>query len=80
MQYDIKRIVKWCETWSMEFGLSPEKCKIMHVGKQTNPEEFFIAGKKIAVTDVKEIWVFSSRLMARSKNKSTLQHQKQTRF
>ena len=35
----------------MEFGLSPEKCKIMHVGKQTNPEEFFIAGKKIGVTE-----------------------------
>ena len=28
MQYDINRIVKWCETWSME--ISPEKCKVMH--------------------------------------------------
>ena len=51
MQYDINRIVKWSETWSMEFSLSPEKCKIMHVGKQTNPEEFFIAGKKIGLTE-----------------------------
>ena len=35
----------------MEFGLSPEKCKIMHVGKQTNSEDFLIAGKKIGVTE-----------------------------
>ena len=35
----------------MEFGLSPEKCKIMHVGKQTNPEDFFIAGKKLGITE-----------------------------
>ena len=29
---------------SME--LSSEKCKVMHLGKQTNPEDYFIAGKK----------------------------------
>jgi hypothetical protein len=33
MQSDIYRIVKCCETWSME--LSPKKCKVMHLGKQT---------------------------------------------
>ena len=53
-QYVINRIVKWCETWSME--ISPEKCKIMHLGKQTNPEDYFIAGKKIDVTEC-EIYV-----------------------
>ena len=31
--------------------LSPEKCKVMHLGKQTNPEDYFIAGKKIGVTE-----------------------------
>ena len=49
MQFDINRIDKWCETWYME--LSPENGKIMHVGKQTNPEDFFIAGKKIGVSE-----------------------------
>ena len=49
MQSDINNIVKWCETWSME--LSPEKCKFMHLGKQTNPEDYFIAEKKIGVTE-----------------------------
>ena len=33
MQSDINKIVKWWKTWSME--LSPEKCKVMHLGKQT---------------------------------------------
>ena len=33
MQSDIKKIVEWCETWSMK--LSPEKCKIW---KQMHPE------------------------------------------
>ena len=49
MQSDINKIVKWCKTSSME--LSPEKCKIMHLGKQTNPEDYFIAEKKIGVTE-----------------------------
>ena len=49
MQSNINRIVKWCEIWSME--LSPEKCKIMHLGNQLNPEDYFIAGKKVGVTE-----------------------------
>ena len=49
MQSDINKIVKWCKTWSME--LSPEKCKVMHLGTQTNPEDYFIAGKKLGVTE-----------------------------
>ena len=44
MQYDKNRTVKWCETWSMES--SPEKLKIIHLGKQTNQEDYFIAVKK----------------------------------
>ena len=31
--------------------LNPEKCKIMHLGKQTKPEDYFIAGKKIGLTE-----------------------------
>ena len=49
MQSYINKIIKWCETWSME--LSPEKCKVMHLGKQTNPEDYFIAGKKLSITE-----------------------------
>ena len=49
MQSDINRIVRWCETWYMELG--PEKCKVMHLGKQSNPEDYFIAEKKTGVTE-----------------------------
>ena len=48
MQSDTKKIVMWCETWYME--LSPVNCKV-HLGKQTNPEDNFIVGKKIGVTE-----------------------------
>ena len=41
MQTDIDKIVEWCKTWSME--LSPEKYKIMHLGKQSSPKDNFIA-------------------------------------
>ena len=49
MKFDINRIVKWCETWSM--GLSPANCKVIYLGKQLNPEEYFIAEKNIIVTE-----------------------------
>ena len=49
MQTDIDKIVGWCKTWSME--LSPEKCKVMHLGKQSNPKDYFIAEKKLGVTE-----------------------------
>ena len=43
--------------------LSLEKCKVMHLGKQTNPEDYFIAGK---MNGVKECERFRcSRLMTR---------------
>ena len=29
---------------------SPEKCKVMHLGKQKNPEDYLIARKKIGLT------------------------------
>ena len=35
MQFEINKIVKWCETWSMEISL--EKCKVMHLRKQIKP-------------------------------------------
>ena len=54
--------------------LSAEKCKVMHLGKQSNPEDYFIAGKIKVLQNVKEICVFSSRLMARGTNKLTLLH------
>ena len=78
MQSDVNMIVEWCETWYME--LSPEKCKVMHLGKQTNPEDYFISGKMYVLQNVKEIWAFSSCLMARGTNKSTLLHPKPTGF
>ena len=31
--------------------LSPEKCKVMHLGKQSNPKDYFIAEKKQGVTE-----------------------------
>ena len=43
MQANIDKIVEWCKTWSMV--LSPEKCKVMHFGKQSSPEDYFIAEK-----------------------------------
>jgi hypothetical protein len=49
MQADINRIIEWCETWSME--LSPEKCKIMHLGNQKDPKDYLIAGRKLGTTD-----------------------------
>ena len=49
MQYDIDKIVEWSKTWSMEIVL--KKCKVMHLGKQSNPEDYFIAGKKLSVTE-----------------------------
>ena len=64
MQSDIKKIVEWCGTCSME--LSPEKCKAMHLGKQSSPD--FIAGNKLSV------------LVSSYKNKSTLSYQKLTWF
>ena len=44
MQTDINKIVEWCNTWSME--LSTEKCQVMHLGKQSNHNEYFIAEKR----------------------------------
>ena len=44
MQIDIDKIVEWCKTWSME--LSPEKCKFMHLGKQSSLKDYFIAAEK----------------------------------
>ena len=49
MQFNINRIVKWCETWSIELSL--EKYKIMHLDYHPSPENYFIAGKKIGVTE-----------------------------
>ena len=34
--------------------LCSEKCKVMHLWKQTNPEDYFIAGKKLCVTECKK--------------------------
>ena len=41
MQTDMEKKVEWCKTWSME--LSQEKCKVMHLGKQSSPKDYFIA-------------------------------------
>ena len=49
MQSYINRVVKRCEAWSME--VSPKKCKVMNLGKQSNPEDYFTAELKIGVTE-----------------------------
>ena len=46
MQTDIDNKAEWCKT-SME--LSQEKSKIMHLSKQSNPKDYFIAGKKTGI-------------------------------
>ena len=33
--------------WS---GVSPENCKVMHLGKQFSPKDYFIAVKNLGVT------------------------------
>ena len=43
MRNDIDNILEWCKTWSME--LSQEKCKDMHLGKQSSPKDYFTAEK-----------------------------------
>ena len=50
MQSDINKIVKWCETWSMELcqlRIVIKKCKEMHLGKKRNQEAYSIAEKKM---------------------------------
>ena len=44
-----KMTLEWCKTWSME--LSPKKCKVMHLVKQSSPKDYFIAEKKLRVTE-----------------------------
>ena len=78
MQTDIDKIVGWCKTWSME--LSPEKCKVMHLGKQSNPKDYFIAEKKLVVTECERDLGVSYHQMIRGTNKSTHQLPKQIRF
>ena len=41
MKTDIDMIVEWFKTWSMEI------CKVMHLGKQSSPMDYFIAEKKL---------------------------------
>ena len=36
-------------TWSNE--ISPEKSMVIHLEKQKNPEDYFIAAKKIGLTE-----------------------------
>ena len=60
MQSDINKIVEWCETWPIV--LSPEKCKCMHLWKQSNLEDYFKAGKKLSVTESeRDFGVFVSK-------------------
>ena len=47
-QDDINKIINWCKIWSME--LSPEKCKVMHMGSQLNPKSYFVAEKRVDIT------------------------------
>ena len=46
MQNDINRIVEWCVTWSME--LISEKCKVIHLGKQSQTMDYLISDNNSA--------------------------------
>ena len=49
MKNDIDKIFEWCKTWSME--ICPEKCKIMHLGRQSSLKDYFVYEKKLGVTN-----------------------------
>ena len=53
IQSDIKKIVKWCKTWSIE--LTPEKCKVMHLRKQKIQGIISLQKKRWVLQKVKEI-------------------------
>ena len=40
LQDDIRRLVKWCETWKMR--LNANKCKVMHVGKKNPRAKYYL--------------------------------------
>ena len=40
LQDDIRRLVKWCETWKMR--LNANKCKLMHVGKKNPRAKYYL--------------------------------------
>ena len=43
MQNDIDKIVEWRNTWSME--ITTEKFKVIRLGKQFSPKDYFVAEK-----------------------------------
>ena len=56
MQDDINRIIEWCLTWSKE--LISEKCKIMHLGNQKDPKDYFISDRKLGAPDCEGNYMF----------------------
>ena len=43
LQRDLDNVVLWAQKWQMQFNV--KKCKVMHVGRQTDCCEYYMEGK-----------------------------------
>ena len=41
----LDNVVLWAQKWQMQFNV--KKCKVMHVGRQTDCCEYYMGGKKL---------------------------------
>ena len=58
LQQDLDRLQEWSDAWLLRFNVS--KCKVMHLGQQTSPEEYRIGGTTLASTNLEKdlgVWV-----------------------
>ncbi len=54
--------LEWVDTWGMVFKV--EKCKVMYVGRNNPPYEYFMKGKKLITTEEeKDVSVYVSKSM-----------------
>jgi len=45
LQRDLDNVVMWAQKWQMSFNV--KKCKVMHVGRQTDCCNYYMAGSKL---------------------------------
>ena len=48
LQRDLENIKKWADKWKMEFNV--DKCKVMHLGRLNQCQEYSMGGKNLQVT------------------------------
>ena len=48
LQKDLDELVKWSEKWQMRFNFG--KCKIMHIGRQSNSDSYLMGGQMLTET------------------------------